>query len=104
MSQYPESKRVCSMFSNASKSGGTYYSGKIGGSDPVTIEPGQRVTMVKSKKLTANGDEIWSLLVDPAGADDQKRVLDQRSDLDLGDHRGREQATPRRTFDDEIPF
>jgi hypothetical protein len=66
-----DSKRVCSLFSNASKSGGTYYSGKLG--EAVTIPSGARVTLVKSSKLASNGSEIWSPLVDEPGADDQRR-------------------------------
>jgi hypothetical protein len=94
-----DSKRVCSLFSNASKSGGTYYSGKLG--EAVTIPSGARVTLVKSSKLASNGSEIWSLLVDEPGASDQRRVYETRGDVDIDQHRGR---TPPPSISDEIPF
>jgi hypothetical protein len=100
---YPESVRICTLFANASKSGGTYYSGKLGGDEPVVIQPGQRVTLVKSTKLASNGAEIWSLLVDPLGSEDHRRVHDSRRDVDLDNHRGR-QAYSHMAPRDEIPF
>ena len=94
-----DSKRVCSLFSNASKSGGTYYSGKAQGA--ITIPAGARVTLVKSSKLASNGSEIWSLLVDEPGASDQRRVYEARGDVDIDQHRGQ---TPPPPISDEIPF
>ena len=94
-----DSKRVCSLFSNASKSGGTYYSGKT--QEAITIPAGARVTLVKSSKLASNGSEIWSLLVDEPGASDQRRVYETRGDVDLDRHRGQ---TPPPSISDEIPF
>ena len=94
-----DSKRVCSLFSNASKSGGTYYSGKVG--EAVTIPAGARITLVKSSKLASNGSEIWSLLVDEPGASNQRRLYDTRGDVDLDRHRGQ---TPPPSISDEIPF
>jgi hypothetical protein len=94
-----DSKRVCSLFSNASKSGGTYFSSKM--QAEVVIPAGARVTLVKSSKLTSNGSEIWSLLVDEPGASDLRRVYETRGDVDLDQHRGR---TLPPLISDEIPF
>ena len=58
MSQYPESIRVCSMFANPTRSGGTYYSGKLGGAERIVTMPGQRVSLVKTSKTASNGAEI----------------------------------------------
>jgi hypothetical protein len=94
-----DSKRVCSLFSNASKSGRTYFSGKT--QAEVVIPAGARVTLVKSSKLAGNGSEIWSLLVDEPGASDQRRVYETRGDVDLDQHRGQPPPPP---ISDEIPF
>ena len=94
-----DSKRACSLFSNASKNGSTYYSGKT--QAEVVIPAGARVTLVKSSKLASNGSEIWSLLVDEPGASDQRRVYETRGDVDIDQHRGQ---TPPPSISDEIPF
>jgi hypothetical protein len=94
-----QSQRITSLFSNASKSGGTYYSGKT--TAAITIPAGARVTLVKSSKLASNGSEIWSLLVDEPGASDQRRVYETRGDVDLDQHRGQPPPPP---ISDEIPF
>jgi len=54
MSQYPESTRICSLFAGPTRTGGTYYSGKLGGAEPVVIVPGQRVSLVKTLKTAIN--------------------------------------------------
>ena len=96
---YQQSTRITSLFSNTSKSGGVYYSGKTQAA--ITIPTGARISLVKSSKTTSNGSEIWSLLVDPPGGDDQRRVYETRGDVDLDQHRGR---TPPPSISDEIPF
>jgi hypothetical protein len=96
---YQQSQRVASLFANASKSGGVYYSGKV--NTPVTIPAGARISLVKSQKTASNGSEIWSLLVDPPGGDDQRRVLETRGDVDLDNLHGR---MPPQPISDEIPF
>jgi hypothetical protein len=45
------SQRIASLFSNASKSSGTYFSGKT--QAEVVIPAGARVTLVKSSKLAS---------------------------------------------------
>ena len=45
---YQQSTRITSLFSNTAKSGGIYFSGKLG--EAVTIPAGARVTLVKSTK------------------------------------------------------
>lgn len=100
MSNYQQSTRACTLFSNASKSGGTYYSGKV--QADIVIPAGARLSLVKSTKLASNGSEIWSLLVEPTGADSQ-RVYESRRDVDLDSFRG--QPVPA-SFEreSEIPF
>jgi hypothetical protein len=104
--KYPESQRLTSLFENPTKSGGSYFSGKLGGDKPINIMPGQRITLVKSSKTTKDGAPIWSLLLDPMGAADGNRVYENRGDQDL--HRDRQPAPDRRHFDrdpdDAIPF
>jgi hypothetical protein len=84
MSNYPESVRICSLFANPTRAGGTYYAGKLGGEEPITILPGQRVTLVRTSKIASNGAEVWSLLLDPLGADDANRVYEVRGTFDIG--------------------
>ena len=96
---YQQSTRITSLFSNTAKSGGVYFSGKLG--EAVTIPAGARITLVKSTKTASNGSEIWSLLFDEPGAADQRRVYETRGDVDLDQHRGR---TPPPPISDEIPF
>jgi hypothetical protein len=93
-----QSKRLMTLFASPTRAGGTYYSGTA--REGITIEPGSRISLVKSSKVASNGSEIWSLLVDPPGARDQNRVHDQRGDVDLSNVR-----PSQRGFDDsEIPF
>ena len=96
---YQQSTRITSLFSNTAKSGGVYFSGKLG--EAVTIPAGARVTLVKSTKTALNGSEIWSLLVDFLGAADGQRVYETRGDVDLDQHRGRAPSPP---ISDKIPF
>jgi hypothetical protein len=84
MSNYPESTRICSLFANPTRSGGTYYAGKLGGEKPITIMPGQRLSLVRTTKTASNGAEVWSLLLDPIGADDANRVYEVRGTFDIG--------------------
>ena len=78
----------------------------IGGDAPITILPGQRLVLVKSSKVASNGAEIWSLMLDAPGADDRNRVYENRSDVDLDNHRGRQQYSHMAARDpqDSIPF
>lgn len=104
MSQYPESTRICSLFSNPTRSGGTYYSGKLSGDDPIVIMPGQRISLVKTSKTASNGAEIWSLLLDPLGTDDANRVYETRSTFDIGAGSGRGAQEAERERDIDVPF
>jgi hypothetical protein len=96
---YQQSTRITALFSNTAKSGGTYYSGKLG--EAVTIPAGARITLVRSTKTASNGSEIWSLLFDEPGSGDQRRVFETRGDVDLDNFRGRAPLLP---VTDEIPF
>jgi hypothetical protein len=103
MSQYPESTRICSLFANPTRSGGTYFSGKLGGAEPITIMPGQRVTLVRTSKIASNGAEVWSLLLDPLGADDANRVYEVRGTYDIGSPR-KSKPYVERERDEDTPF
>lgn len=103
MSDYPQSKRLLTMFASATKSGGTYYSTTHKGDEPIVIQPGQRITLVKSTKVASNGSEIWSLLADEAGTRDENRVYENTN---THDHKPapRSSSSFDRRLDDEIPF
>lgn len=94
-----QSQRLMTLFASPTRAGGTYYSGTA--RDGITIEPGSRISLVKSSKVASNGSEIWSLLVDPPGARDRNRVHESTGNV-ADQQFGR---SDQRGFDDqEIPF
>jgi hypothetical protein len=99
MANYPESTRICSLFANATRTGGT---GRLGGHEPIVIIPGQRISLVKTSKTASNGSEVWSLLIDPLGADDVNRVYETRSTYDAG--AGSSRHTQYAERDRDVPF
>jgi len=54
---YPPSFPLTKMYRKKSATGGTYFSGRLGGA---------KVVLVKSKETAEDGTEIWSLLASEA--------------------------------------
>ena len=85
MTDYPTSTRLCSLYRKKSMAGTTYFTGKL---------DCKRISVVKSSKVTDDGEEVWSMLQDEIPAE---RKPDPRAQAaGAGDF--------QRQMDDEIPF
>ena len=82
---YAPSFRACKLFRRRSKSGSTYFTGRLGG---------MRVSVVKSREVVDDGEtEVWSPLLSEPPAKGRA--------LPGGDHSIRSYD---KQLDDEIPF
>lgn len=88
---YPPSIRIATLYRKKSKSGATYFSGgKVGNG---------RLSLVKSKLTTDEGEEIWNLLLSemPQKQEEAQTATQQAKP-----------SAPRRgidkELDDQIPF
>jgi hypothetical protein len=97
---YGPSFRLAKLYRKTSKSGATYFSGRLGFA---------RATLLKSKEVGEGGEEIRNLVVGEAPA--AKQYAQQASGSpELQQKYGgngntqRPAYTPRQQLDDEIPF
>jgi hypothetical protein len=97
---YGPSFRLAKFYRKTSKSGGTYFSGRLGFA---------RATLLKSKEVGDDGSEIWNLVISEAPAAKQDdRPASGSSELQAkytgNGNTQRPAYTPRQQLDDEIPF
>lgn len=101
MSDYGPSLQAAKLYRKTSKSGGTYFVGRMGL---------LKVALLKSRETADDGSEIWNLLVSQAAAPKQpgeRRVVtadDQQQRRVVSDPQAPLPVRDGAELSDEIPF
>lgn len=97
---------LCRLYERVSKNGARYLTGRLGNA---------KIAILKSKDTTDDGLSIWNVVLSEAPAakrtpEGERRYVRDVADAELPDDvnqdlpYGRQPASPRSSFDDEIPF
>ena len=99
---YGPSFRLARLYRKTSKSGATYFSGRLGFA---------RATLLKSKEVGEGGEEIWNLVISeaPQAKQDDRPAsgspeLQAKYNPNSNGNTQRPAYAPRQMLDDESPF